>query len=66
MLDVGTKPEDKGVVNLLKGFTDIDVGGVTGLMSVDSEFPSLEGGDDSDDEEENCVAKWIKDSFFSI
>jgi chitin synthase len=48
LLDVGTKPADTGVVNLLKGFTDIHVGGVTGLMSVDSEFASLEGGDDDD------------------
>ena len=66
LLDVGTKPDDKGVVNLLKGFTDNDVGGVTGLMSVDSEFPSLEGGDDSDEEEANCLTKWIKDKLFSI
>ena len=66
LLDVGTKPEDEGVVNLLKGFTDNDVGGVTGLMSVDSEFPSLEGGDDKDEDEENCFIKCIKDSFFSI
>ena len=46
LLDVGTKPEDTGVVNLIRGFIDKDVGGVTGLMSVDSEFPSLEGGDE--------------------
>lgn len=48
LLDVGTKPEDMGVVNLIRGFTDKDVGGVTGLMSVDSEFPSEEGGDAED------------------
>lgn len=29
---------------------DKDVGGVTGLMSVDSQFPSLEGGGEDDDE----------------
>jgi hypothetical protein len=46
LLDVGTKPEDEGVVNLLRGFVDADVGGVTGLMSVDANFPSEEGGDD--------------------
>jgi len=46
LLDVGTKPEDKGVVNLIRGFQgDKDVGGVTGLMSVDANFPSEEGGD---------------------
>jgi hypothetical protein len=44
LLDVGTKPEDKGVVNLLRGFVDDDVGGVTGLMSVDANFKSEEGG----------------------
>ena len=40
LLDVGTKPEDMGVVNLLRGFTDDDVGGCTGLMSIDANFPS--------------------------
>jgi cellulose synthase/poly-beta-1,6-N-acetylglucosamine synthase-like glycosyltransferase len=46
LLDVGTKPEDMGVVNLIRGFNgDPDVGGVTGLMSVDANFPSEEGGD---------------------
>lgn len=46
LLDVGTKPEDKGVVNLIRGFQgDKNVGGVTGLMSVDANFPSEEGGD---------------------
>lgn len=46
LLDVGTQPNKNGVANLIKGFrnhdgTDnMDVGGVTGLMSVDSNFPS--------------------------
>jgi len=40
LLDVGTKPEDMGVVNLIRGFIDKDVGGCTGLMSVDSAFIS--------------------------
>lgn len=34
------------MVNLLRGFSDPDVGGCTGLMSVDANFPSEEGGDD--------------------
>jgi len=46
LLDVGTKPEDMGVVNLIRGFVDKNVGGCTGLMSVDSEFKSEEGGDE--------------------
>ena len=51
MLDVGTQPNNDGVANLIKGFRnhdgtdDYNVGGVTGLMSVDSNFPSEEGGD---------------------
>lgn len=49
-MDVGTKPESYGVVNLIRGFgNDKDVGGVTGLMSVDANFPSEEGGDDDAD-----------------
>jgi hypothetical protein len=50
LLDVGTKPEEEGIVNLIRGFhnrdgtDDLDVGGTTGLMSVDSAFPSEEGG----------------------
>lgn len=63
---MGTKPEDKGVVNLIRGFNgDKDVGGVTGLMSVDANFPSEEGGDE-EGEEENCCVAWMKDAFFSI
>jgi chitin synthase len=47
LLDVGTKPESYGVSNLIRGFNgDPDVGGVTGLMSVDANFPSEEGGGD--------------------
>jgi chitin synthase len=65
LLDVGTKPEDTGVVNLIRGFIDKDVGGVTGLMSVDSEFPSEEGGDE-DAEGGNCFSNCLKESFFSI
>ena len=50
LLDVGTQPDKDGVANLIRGFynrngTDnTKVGGVTGLMSIDSEFPSEEGG----------------------
>jgi chitin synthase len=46
LLDVGTQPNEEGLVNLLRGFynrngTDNStVGGVTGLMSIDNEFPS--------------------------
>lgn len=54
------------MVNLIRGFIDKDVGGVTGLMSVDSEFPSLEGGDEEDDDDSNCLSRCLKDSFFSI
>jgi chitin synthase len=57
LLDVGTQPDATGVVNLIKGFynnngtQDEDVGGTTGLMSVDSNFPSEEGGDGVREEE---------------
>jgi chitin synthase len=40
LLDVGTKPEKGAIANLLKGFTDEDVGGVTGFMTVDSNMKS--------------------------
>jgi len=54
-LDVGTTPgydspsegksDYNGLTNLIRGFyADKDIGGVTGLMSIDSDFPSLEGG----------------------
>ena len=40
-MDVGTVPSDLGVVNLIKGFSiDPNIGGVTGLMSVDINFKS--------------------------
>ena len=62
LLDVGTTPDEQGLVNLLKGFSaGKDVGGVTGFMSVDANFPSLEGGDDNA-EKKNCCT----DCFFSI
>ncbi len=53
---MGTQPDEKGVANLIRGFynlngkEDKDVGGTTGLMSVDSNFPSEEGGDGKDEE----------------
>ena len=56
LLDVGTQPNQNGVANLIKGFRNHDgsdnpdVGGVTGLMSVDSNFPSEEGGDQFEEE----------------
>lgn len=57
---MGTKPEDKGVVNLIRGFNgDPDVGGVTGLMSVDANFPSEEGGDE-EAEEDNCFVQCLR------
>jgi cellulose synthase/poly-beta-1,6-N-acetylglucosamine synthase-like glycosyltransferase len=40
LLDVGTKPSPSGILNLLKGFDNYNVGGVTGLMSVDSSLKS--------------------------
>ena len=41
---MGTKPDPMGIVNLIKGFSaGKDVGGVTGFMSVDCDFPSEEG-----------------------
>ena len=67
LLDVGTQPNNDGVANLIKGFRnhdgtdDYEVGGVTGLMSVDSNFPSEEGGDVFEEEE-----GWIMRTFFSI
>lgn len=51
LLDVGTKPDPTGLLNLLKGFNDCNVGGVTGLMSIDSDFRSEEGGDKEEEEE---------------
>lgn len=40
LLDVGTQPDEFGVVNLMKGFTSPEIGGVAGFLSVDSAFPS--------------------------
>ena len=65
LLDVGTTPAyyEKdgydGLSNLIRGFyKGNNIGGVTGLMSIDSEFPSLEG--DTEKEEKanpllNCL-----------
>lgn len=40
-MDVGTVPSSVGVVNLIKGFSmNPNIGGVTGLMSVDISFKS--------------------------
>ena len=51
---------------MIRGFNgDQFVGGCTGLMSVDANFPSEEGGDE-EAEEDNCCMKCIKDAFFSI
>jgi chitin synthase len=44
LLDVGTKPEKDAIGNLLKGFNEKEVGGVTGFMTVDSEMKSQEAG----------------------
>jgi chitin synthase len=40
LLDVGTEPDPRGIVNLIKAFQDPNIGGATGLMSVDSNFIS--------------------------
>ncbi len=41
LLDVGTKPDKTGLYNLIQGFAeDKNIGGVTGFMSVDSDFQS--------------------------
>ena len=45
----------------MDGSDNEDIGGVTGLMSVDSEFPSEEGGDTYTQED-----GWIKRTFFSV
>ena len=42
LLDVGTVPADDAIPNLLRGFHEKDVGGVTGMMSVDRNFQSQE------------------------
>lgn len=44
LLDVGTVPDETGVLNLIKGMVyDKNIGGVSGFMSIDSNFESLEG-----------------------
>jgi len=48
----------------MRGFDTKDVGGVTGLMSVDSNFPSEEGG--SEMEESSEFMECLRDSFFSV
>ncbi len=46
-MDVGTTPGRNGLVNLIKGFSgDVNIGGVSGFMSVDTNFQSEEGGTD--------------------
>lgn len=46
LLDVGTAPDKKGLMNLIKGFSaSSNIGGVTGFMSVDINLASEEGGD---------------------
>jgi cellulose synthase/poly-beta-1,6-N-acetylglucosamine synthase-like glycosyltransferase len=47
LLDVGTEPDPHGIVNLIKAFREPNVGGVTGLMSVDSNFISEEDSVDT-------------------
>lgn len=64
LLDVGTEPSSTGIANLMRGFDNKDVGGVTGLMSVDSNFPSEEGG--SEMEESSEFMECLRDSFFSV
>jgi len=40
-LDVGTTPGKNGLVNLIRGFSnDPNIGGVSGFMSVDTNFKS--------------------------
>jgi hypothetical protein len=39
LLDVGTVPDEYGVLNLIKGMIyDEKIGGVSGFMSIDSNF----------------------------
>ncbi len=40
LLDVGTKPSELGILKYLEAFTDENIGGVTGFMSVDADFQS--------------------------
>jgi hypothetical protein len=64
-LDVGTKPEKDAIANLLKGFTDRDVGGVTGFMTVDSNMKSQEA-DHSEKEKDGCLYECLRSTFFSV
>lgn len=60
LLDVGTEPDKNGIVNLIRAFADENVGGATGLMSVDSNFMSEEG--DSSGSSSNI----FKNCFYSV
>lgn len=61
MLDVGTTPGKNGLVNLIRGFSnDPNIGGVSGFMSVDTNFKSEEG--EEDQKKDNCFMR----NFFSI
>ena len=42
LLDVGTVPTEDAISNLLRGLNEKNVGGVTGMMSVDRDFQSQE------------------------
>jgi cellulose synthase/poly-beta-1,6-N-acetylglucosamine synthase-like glycosyltransferase len=75
LLDVGTTPDSKdfgkgynGLTNLIRGFYhDKDIGGVTGLMSIDSDFASLEGNTDTlNSNKGNAVINGISNCLFSI
>jgi hypothetical protein len=64
LLDVGTEPSNTGIANLLRGFDSKDVGGVTGLMSVDSNFPSEEGGGEV--EQSSPFMECMRDTLYSV
>lgn len=54
LLDVGTTPEPRGIVNLLRGFSaGYNVGGVTGFLSIDAKFKSEEE-DEAEHEHNIC------------
>jgi len=58
LLDVGTKPSKKGLLNLIRGFYyEANIGGCTGLMSIDSNFKSLEGDEGEGTEEDGCFER---------
>ena len=57
---MGTRPDKKGIANLIHGFSGgTNIGGVTGFMTVNCDFPSEEG---EDEDKSNCCV----DNFFSI